>query len=384
MDSKLGRTRVATMRPPLTSTLFPLGELSLHQLHTPSDGDMFVTADVAVTVFGETPALFADFIRANRYERVNAMDKAVVRLCLSLGIPAETAGGDKQGQGETRTRTSTAASASTTTGSRQGETTGSDGPGDTRDGPIASTDAVTLLPEKTVLAIFADRRRVSLVVAFRETAMRNAFEASSKFELEGDLEKALPLALDAVRRAQEIYETPRAKLHAASREREEASVKNNQGVGMKEQTKGDGTETTSAAPSPNLFEPYLLAARVTLGLGKTNTCENLCGLASWICDQRAGSITSLQKSRLHITRGDLRLAQWRKQGTGLSHISQPQTRRTRVRPDYGVTKNVTHAARNTDAAYFSKTRRPYRVRETNVSRRRGVRAANPARRCRAV
>ncbi len=54
MDSKLGRTRVATMRPPLTSTLFPLGELSLHQLHTPSDGDMFVTADVAVTVFGET------------------------------------------------------------------------------------------------------------------------------------------------------------------------------------------------------------------------------------------------------------------------------------------------------------------------------------------
>jgi hypothetical protein len=312
VDSKLGRTRVATMRPPLTSTLFPLGELSLHQLHTPSDGDMFVTADVAVTVFGETPALFADFVRANRYERVNAMDKAVVRLCLSLGIPAETAGGDKQGQGETRTRTSTGASASSTTGSRQGETTGSDGPGDTRDGPKASTDAVTLLPEKTVLAIFADRRRVSLVVAFRETAMRNAFEASSKFEQEGDLEKALPLVLDAVRRAQEIYETPRAKLHAASREREEASVKNNQGVGMKEQT------------SPNLFEPYLLAARVTLGLGKTNTCENLCGLASWICDRRAGSMTSLQKSRLHKTRGDLRLAQWRKQGTGLLPFPNPK------------------------------------------------------------
>ena len=78
----------------LSSSAFPLGETSLHLLHTP-DGDMFVTADLAVKLFDSAPATFAEFVRANRYVRVNAMERAVVRLCASLGIPPETAGGDK-------------------------------------------------------------------------------------------------------------------------------------------------------------------------------------------------------------------------------------------------------------------------------------------------
>ena len=78
----------------LSSSAFPLGETSLHLLHTP-DGNMFVTADLAVKLFDSAPATFAEFVRANRYVRVNAMERAVVRLCASLGIPPETAGGDK-------------------------------------------------------------------------------------------------------------------------------------------------------------------------------------------------------------------------------------------------------------------------------------------------
>ena len=75
----------------LSSSAFPLGETSLHLLHTP-DGNMFVTADLAVKLFDSAPATFAEFVRANRYVRVNAMERAVVRLCASLGIPPETAG----------------------------------------------------------------------------------------------------------------------------------------------------------------------------------------------------------------------------------------------------------------------------------------------------
>ena len=47
----------------LSSSAFPLGETSLHLLHTP-DGDMFVTADLAVKLFDSAPATFAEFVRA--------------------------------------------------------------------------------------------------------------------------------------------------------------------------------------------------------------------------------------------------------------------------------------------------------------------------------
>ena len=43
----------------LSSSAFPLGETSLHLLHTP-DGNMFVTADLAVKLFDSAPATFAD------------------------------------------------------------------------------------------------------------------------------------------------------------------------------------------------------------------------------------------------------------------------------------------------------------------------------------
>ena len=125
----------------LSSSAFPLGETSLHLLHTP-DGNMFVTADLAVKLFDSAPATFAEFVRANRYVRVNAMERAVVRLCASLGIPPETAGGDKP--------VPVAAAAVARDETVRGGSANADAAG--------PKDAVTLLPEKTVLAILEDRR----------------------------------------------------------------------------------------------------------------------------------------------------------------------------------------------------------------------------------
>ena len=151
----------------LTASAFPLGETSLHLLHTP-DGDMFVTADLAVKLFDSAPATFAEFVRANRYVRVNSMERAVVRLCASLGIPPETAGGDKP--------VSVPAMVAANDHAR-----------DARDGKTSSnaSDAVTLLPEQSVLAILVDRRRyraittapnrVSLVASPRCARMRSGW-----------------------------------------------------------------------------------------------------------------------------------------------------------------------------------------------------------------
>ena len=177
----------------LSASAFPLGETSLHLLHTP-DGDMFVTADLAVKLFDSAPATFAEFVRANRYVRVNSMERAVVRLCASLGIPPETAGGDKP--------VSVPAMVAANDHAR-----------DARDGKTSSnaSDAVTLLPEQSVLAILVDRREARRAAQFRDTAARRSFVAAERLVKSGDFKNALPLALDAVRRAQEIHETPRAR-----------------------------------------------------------------------------------------------------------------------------------------------------------------------------
>ena len=274
----------------LSASSFPLGDTSLHLLHLP-DGDFFVTADLATKVFDQTPASFADFVRANRYVRVNAMERSITSLCLSLGIPAETTGGDKASSGAI---TATTADDNALNSSQ-----------------ISASDAVTLLPEETVIAILTDRRMERLVKSFRDTAQRNAFEEASKLEAEGNYGDALPRALDAVKRAQEMYETPRAKIEEQSRK---DAMKANEKTKKKSAGDDSGAITsTSSCPSSNLFEPYLQAARINLALGKTSASESLCGLASWISLRRGDEITELQRARLTKVRGDLRLKQSRKQ-----------------------------------------------------------------------
>ena len=280
----------------LTASAFPLGETSLHLLHTP-DGDMFVTADLAVKLFDSAPATFAEFVRANRYVRVNSMERAVVRLCASLGIPPETAGGDKP--------VSVPAGVAANDHAR-----------DARDGKTSSnaSDAVTLLPEQSVLAILVDRREARRAAQFRESAARRSFVAAERLVKSGDFKNALPLALDAVRRAQEIHETPRARRAA-----EAASVvekNSSSSTATKKSSRSEKFETKyseTSAPVGALFEPYLLAATIALALGKTDACENLAGLASWIALRRGDEdVSQARRARLRRVRGELRLRQGRK------------------------------------------------------------------------
>ena len=196
----------------LSSSAFPLGETSLHLLHTP-DGNMFVTADLAVKLFDSAPATFAEFVRANRYVRVNAMERAVVRLCASLGIPPETAGGDKP------VPVAAAAVARDETVREDPNAKGGSANADAA-GP---KDAVTLLPEKTVLAILEDRRAPRRA-QFRETAARRSFVAAERLARQGAFADALPLALDAVRRAQDIRDPARGGWRRRRRRRRAARV----------------------------------------------------------------------------------------------------------------------------------------------------------------
>lgn len=290
----------------LSSSAFPLGETSLHLLHTP-DGNMFVTADLAVKLFDSAPATFAEFVRANRYVRVNAMERAVVRLCASLGIPPETAGGDKP--------VPVAAAAVARDETVRGGSANADAAG--------PKDAVTLLPEKTVLAILEDRRAPRRAAQFRETAARRSFVAAERLARQGAFADALPLALDAVRREQDIHETPRARraaAEAAEREARERSRGTASSSGfpssgakgnLRDETSVTSTDTNTSAPHVALFEPYLLAASITLALGKTEACDSLLGLASWIALRRGDAVSETQRARLKRTRGELRSRQGR-------------------------------------------------------------------------
>jgi hypothetical protein len=278
----------------LSASTFPLGETSLHLLHTP-DGNMFVTADLAVKLFDSAPATFAEFVRANRYVRVNSMERAVVRLCASLGIPPETAGGDKP--------VSVPAGVATNDDARDAG----------RDGKTSSnaSDAVTLLPERSVLAILVDRRDARRAAQFRESAARRSFVAAERLVNLGDFENALPLALDAVRRAQEIHETPRARRAAEAASVVEKNASSS--TATKTSSPSETYSPSTSAPNGALFEPYLLAATIALALGKTDACENLVGLASWIALRRGDEdVSQARRARLRRVRGELRLRQGRK------------------------------------------------------------------------
>ena len=291
----------------LSSSAFPLGETSLHLLHTP-DGNMFVTADLAVKLFDSAPATFAEFVRANRYVRVNAMERAVVRLCASLGIPPETAGGDKP--------VPVAAAAVARDETVRGDPNAKGGSANAD--AAGPKDAVTLLPEKTVLAILEDRRAPRRAAQFRETAARRSFVAAERLARKGAFADALPLALDAVRREQDIHETPRARRAAAEAAEREARARRASSSGspsgakenLRDETSVTNTGGTSA-PHVALFEPYLLAASITLALGKTEACDSLLGLASWIALRRGDAVSETQRARLKRTRGELRSRQGR-------------------------------------------------------------------------
>ena len=176
---------------------------------------------------------------------------------------------------------------------------------------------MTLLPEKTVLAILEDRRAPRRAAQFRETAARRSFVAAERLARQGAFADALPLALDAVRRAQDIHETPRARRMAAEAAEREARARRASSSGSPSGAKRNPRETSvtntggTSAPHVALFEPYLLAASIALALGKTEACDSLLGLASWIALRRGDAVSETQRARLKRLRGELRSRQGR-------------------------------------------------------------------------
>ena len=102
---------------------------------------------------------------------------------------------------------------------------------------------VTLLPPSVVVACLFDRRRPELVVPFKTSLIAVASAEAARALRSGRADDALPVALDVVEQAQDLHR-----------------------------------------PSPNvhLFEPYLLAARANLAVGRLKQTEDFLALSSWL------------------------------------------------------------------------------------------------------
>jgi len=191
---------------------------------------MFVMAEVATLLFEESPVMFAKFLRANQYPRKHTVERSVVDKCAALGISGETSSGGSVG--------------------------------------------VTLLPATTVEACLFDRRRNDLVKPFKLSLLNLASHEAERYIAAGHFELALPVALDVVRRGQDIY-PPRPK----------------------------------EPPAVELFPAYLLAAEANAGVGRANAAEDFLGLARWLALGNPEEVSDEALARMHELFGDLRSSQ---------------------------------------------------------------------------
>ena len=190
---------------------------------------MFVMAEVATLLFEESPVMFAKFLRANQYPRKHTVERSVVDKCAALGISGETSSGGSVG--------------------------------------------VTLLPATTAevpLRPQAQRSRQA-VQALRPTCVpgSRAHIAAGHFEL------ALPVALDVVRRGQDIDPPAQGATRGGS------------------------------------FPAYLLAAEANAGIGRANAAEDFLGLARWLALGNPERVGDEALARMHELFGALRLSQRR-------------------------------------------------------------------------
>jgi len=189
---------------------------------------MFIMSEVATIIFEETPLAFGKDIRSGRYQRTHTTDPGVIRQVAALGAPSESSAGGSVG--------------------------------------------VTLLPPSVVLACLVDRRRSELVVPFKTSLIAVASSEAARMLRSGRADDALPVALDVVEQAQDLYR-----------------------------------------PSPNvhLFEPYLLAARANLAVGRLKQTEDFLALSSWLLLRDEAAATLERRARLARAFGKLRSAQGR-------------------------------------------------------------------------
>ncbi|GHP09441.1 hypothetical protein PPROV_000817600 [Pycnococcus provasolii] len=225
----------------LPYTLFSLGPAQLHQLHTANlvpcpqspHGKFFVMAEVAQQLFQETPAAFAKDLRAGHYVKMVSDAPAIVATVEALDIPHESGFSGR-----------------------------------------ADAQGIVLLPPETVEQLLSDRRKTHLVQPFRLALLKLASQEAARFMANGHYEAALPIALDAVRQGQALFQP---------------------------------------APALQLFPLYLLAAQAHLGLKRAKPCEEFLGLASWLALKEPEAATHVMRSQLSRLMGQLHALQGRRQ-----------------------------------------------------------------------
>mmetsp|Transcript_425 Transcript_425/g.577 ORF Transcript_425/g.577 Transcript_425/m.577 type:complete len:381 (-) Transcript_425:18-1160(-) len=141
----------------LPYTVFSLGDVHLHQLHT-AHGKFFLMSEVAQQLFNENPSVFAKELRMGRYHKVNTQSGDVFHTANVLGLPGE--------------------------------------PGNT---------GITMLTADTVETLLTDRRQAELVQPFRLALLKLASQEAARLMAAGEYELALPVALDAVKQGQELF-----------------------------------------------------------------------------------------------------------------------------------------------------------------------------------
>eukprot|EP00218_Dolichomastix_sp_CCMP3274_P009855 CAMPEP_0170144356 /NCGR_PEP_ID=MMETSP0033_2-20121228/13437_1 /TAXON_ID=195969 /ORGANISM="Dolichomastix tenuilepis, Strain CCMP3274" /LENGTH=348 /DNA_ID=CAMNT_0010380851 /DNA_START=110 /DNA_END=1156 /DNA_ORIENTATION=- len=177
-------------------------------------------SEVAQQLFQESPIAFGKDLRAGRYAKVYSTAPEVLRAITSLGLPPES----------------------------------------------STSGAVTLLPSETVEALLSDRRRAELVQPFRLALLKLASQEAARLMASGEYERALPVALDAVKQGQVLFRP---------------------------------------APALQLFPLYLLAAQANLGLKRAKQCEDFLGLASWLALKEPAATTNVMHSQLSRLFGQL-------------------------------------------------------------------------------
>ena len=209
----------------LNYTLFTLGNAQLHLLHT-QKGNFFVAAEVAQRLFRESIVVFQKELRAGRYAKVLSQSPDVVNTVASLGL-------------------------------------------NTNVDAITTNNGVTLLPPPTVSALLQDRRQDHLVHPLRLALLKLASQESARLMASGQYDKALPVALDAVRQGQELF------------------------------------KSSSGHQSIQVFPLYLLAAQANLGLKRARQCEDFLGLAGWLAVKDPESTSTAMRSQLSRLMGQL-------------------------------------------------------------------------------
>lgn len=211
----------------LNYTLFTLGNAQLHLLHT-AKGNFFVATEVAQRLFRESTVVFQKELRAGRYAKILSQSPEVINTVIALGLSNNNLEA------------------------------------------VTTTNGVTLLPPPTVSALLQDRRQDHLVHPLRLALLKLASQESARLMASGKYDKALPVALDAVRQGHELFKT-----------------------------------TSGQHQSIQVFPLYLLAAQANLGLKRASQCEDFLGLAGWLAVKEPEATTTAMRSQLSRLMGQL-------------------------------------------------------------------------------